>query len=159
MSNWLWSGNNSPQQLSSGLKFSGIGQQIDVSRTCFAWVLRLFCRQHCLINPLCCSNFFQIMQHDECRVISTLWNHLAFLFNTYWYCFKVIKRYIFHYLMKSIPIPENQSPFKILQFVWYMALSKYSDILFSFCSDFNLKRIRWCLSCIVGQSSFRRNVN
>ena len=79
----------------------------------------LFCRRHSLINWPCYNNLFQLMQHDNFRnlnrVIFTHWKHLQSWLNVFWYCFPVIKRWIFHYLMKSAPIPGNQSSFEILQ--------------------------------------------
>ena len=45
----------------------------------------------------------------------TKWKHLESQFSAVWYCFKVIKQYNFHYLLKSIPIPGNKSSFEILQ--------------------------------------------
>ena len=49
------------------------------------------------------------------RVIFKHWKHLQSRVNTFWYCFPVIKRYAFNYLMKSAPIPGNQSFFELLQ--------------------------------------------
>ena len=70
----------------------------------------------------------------------------------------VSKRYTFHHLIKSTPIPGNQSSFEILQLldVW---LYQNLVILF-FCSVVILiySESRWCLSCVAGQSSFRWNV-
>ena len=41
--------------------------------------------------------------------------------NAFWYYFSIIKRNTFHYLMKSAPIPGNQSSFEILQLfdIWH----------------------------------------
>ena len=66
-----------------------------------------FCRRHSLIKRLCYKNLFQFMQHDNFR-------NLNRLILTHWY-FPVIKRFTFHYLMKSAPIPGNQGSFEILQ--------------------------------------------
>ena len=33
--------------------------------------------------------------------------------------------------------------------VWYAALSKFSDIIFYSCWDFNLRWVRWCLSQVA----------
>ena len=53
-------------------------------------------------------------------VIFTDWKHLQSRVNAFWYCFPKIKRFIFHYFMKSALIPGNQSSFEILQLsdVW-----------------------------------------
>ena len=59
------------------------------------------------------------MQHDNFwnlnRVIFTHWKHLESRVNAFWYCFLVIKRYTFHYLMKPAPIRGNQSSLEIFQ--------------------------------------------
>ena len=49
------------------------------------------------------------------RVVFTHRKHIQFSVNVFWYCFPVIKQYNFHYLMKSAPIPGNQSSFETLQ--------------------------------------------
>ena len=49
------------------------------------------------------------------RVIFTHWKHLESQVIAFWYCFPVIKQYTFHYLMKSVPTPGNQSSFEIFQ--------------------------------------------
>ena len=67
-----------------------------------------FCRRHSLMNRSCYNNLFQFMQHDNFRnlnrVIFTHWKHLESLVNAFWY-----------YLMKSAPIPRNQSSLEILR--------------------------------------------
>ena len=59
------------------------------------------------------------MQHNNFqninRVIFTHWKHLKSRVNAFWYCFPVIKRYTFHSLIKSAPMPGNQISFEILQ--------------------------------------------
>ena len=61
------------------------------------------------------------MQHGNFRklnrVIFTDWKHLESRVNAFWYLFSVIKRYAFHYFMKLVTIPGNQSSFEILQLV------------------------------------------
>ena len=78
-----------------------------------------FYRRYSLVNQPCYNNLFYFMQHDNFRnlnrVIFTHWKHLQSRVNAFWYCFPVIKRYIFHYLIKSTPITGNQSSFEILQ--------------------------------------------
>ena len=78
-----------------------------------------FCRRHSLMNQPCYNNLFQIMQHDNFWNLNgvnfTKWKHLESQFSAVWCCFKVIKQYNFHYLLKSIPIPGNKSSFEILQ--------------------------------------------
>ena len=78
-----------------------------------------FCREHSLMNRPYYNKLFQIIQHGNSpnlnRVIFTQWEHLESLVNAFWYCFKVIKPYTFHYLMKLVPIPGIQSSFEILQ--------------------------------------------
>ena len=63
------------------------------------------------------------MQYDNLRnlneVIFTYWKHLESQISAIWYCFPVIKRYIFHYLMKSAPIPGNHSSFEIFNCLIY----------------------------------------
>ena len=58
------------------------------------------------------------MQHDKFQnlniVIFTHWKHLESLVNASWYCFPVIQRYTFHYLMKTAPISRKQSSFELL---------------------------------------------
>ena len=46
--------------------------------------------------------------------------------------FPVIKRYTFHYLMKSAPIPGNQSSFEILQL---FDLRRYQSLVILFFSS------------------------
>ena len=74
------------------------------------------------------------MQHENFqnlnRLIFTYWKHLQSRVNAFWYCFPVIKRYTFHYLMKSTPISSNQSSFWNIAIVWYTTLSKFDDIIF-----------------------------
>ena len=95
-----------------------------------------FCRRHSLMNRPYYNNSFQFMQHDNFRnlnrAIFTHWKHLEFRINAFWYCFPVIKRYTFQYLMKLAPIPGNQSSFEILLLFDIMALPKFSDIFSSF---------------------------
>ena len=78
-----------------------------------------FCMRHSLMNRPSYSNSFQFIQHNNFRnlnrVIFTHWKHLESRVNVFWYCFPVIKRYTFHYLMKSAPIPGNQSSLEILR--------------------------------------------
>ena len=80
--------------------------------------------------------------------------------NALWYCFKWAKQYIFPYLIKSIRIPENQSSFKILEIFDKLRHQRLMIILsfLQFFCNFNLKRIRSCLSDISAQSSFSLNV-
>ena len=77
------------------------------------------CRRYSLMNRPCYNNLFQFMQHDNFRnlnrVISIYWIHLESWVKAFWYCFRVIKKYTFHYLKNSVPIRGNQSSFKILQ--------------------------------------------
>ena len=77
------------------------------------------CRRYSLMNRPCYNNLFQFMQHDNFRnlnrVISIHWIHLESWVKAFWYCFRVIKKYTFHYLKNSVPIRGNQSSFKILQ--------------------------------------------
>ena len=59
------------------------------------------------------------MQHDYFRNLNsasfTHLKHLESRVNDFWYCCPVIKPYTFPCLMKSAPIPGNQSSFEILQ--------------------------------------------
>ena len=84
------------------------------------YVLRLFCRQLSLMKWPNCNNLFQIMQDNNFqnlnRMVFTQWKLSESQANVFWYCLVVIKRYTFHYLMKSVPIPGNQSSFEILSF-------------------------------------------
>ena len=77
------------------------------------------CRRYSLMNRPCYNNLFQFMQHDNFRnlnrIISIHWIHLESWVKAFWYCFRVIKKYTFHYLKNSVPIRGNQSSFKILQ--------------------------------------------
>ena len=76
------------------------------------------------------------MQHDNFRnlnrVIFNHRKHLESRVNAFWYCFPVIKRYIFHYLMKSAHIPGNRSSFEILQLfnIW-----RYQSLVIIFFSS------------------------
>ena len=76
------------------------------------------------------------MQHGNFRninrVIFTHWRDPKSRVNAFWYCFPVIKRYTFHYLMKSAPIPGNQSSFEILQLfdIW-----RYQSLVILFFSS------------------------
>ena len=82
------------------------------------WFYDFFCWRYALINWPCYNNLFQIMQHDNFRnlngVIFTQWK-LKSRIHGFWYCFKVIKQYRFHYFMKLVPIPGKQSSFEILR--------------------------------------------
>ena len=75
------------------------------------------CRRHSLINRPCYNNLFQFMQHHNFvnlnGPIFTHWKHLESRVNTFWYCFTIIKWYIFHYLMKTAPIAGNQNSLEI----------------------------------------------
>ena len=77
------------------------------------------CRRYSLMNRPCYNNLFQFMQHDNFRnlnrIISIHWIHLESWVKAFWYCFRAIKKYTFHYLKNSVPIRGNQSSFKILQ--------------------------------------------
>ena len=59
------------------------------------------------------------MQHENFwnlnRMIFTQRKHLKSRAHGFSYCFPVINRHAFYYLIKSAPIPENQSSFEILQ--------------------------------------------
>ena len=48
------------------------------------------------------------------------------------------KRYTFHHLIKSIPIPETRALLKYYNCLMY-GVSKFSDIIFLFRCDFNLQ--------------------
>ena len=78
-----------------------------------------FGRCHSLINQPCYNNIFQFIQHES-RV------------NTFWYCFPVIRRYTFHYLMKWALILGNQSSFEILQL---SAIWRYQSLVTLFFSS------------------------
>ena len=91
----------------------------------------IFCGRHSLMNRLCYINLFQFMQHDNFRnlywVVFVHWKHLESRVIAFWYCFLVIKRYTFYYLMQFAPIPRNQNSFEILQLfdIWrYQSLMK-----------------------------------
>ena len=102
------------------------------------------------------------MQHDNFqnlkRVIFTHWKHLESRVNAFWYCFPAIKRYTFHYLMKQTPILGNQSSFEILQLFDIWHYQSFVILFFSSAVIFNLRWVRWCLSCIAGQSYFRQKL-
>ena len=93
------------------------------------------CRRYSLMNRPCYNNLFQFMQHDNFRnlnrVISIHWIHLESWVKAFWYCFRVIKKYTFHYLKNSVPIRGNQSSFKILQLfdIW-----RYQSLMILFFS-------------------------
>ena len=76
------------------------------------------------------------MQHDNLgnlnRVIFTHWKHLKSRVSAFWNCFPVIKRYIFHYLMKSAPILGNQSSFEVFELfdIW-----RYQSLVILFFSS------------------------
>ena len=58
------------------------------------------------------------MQQENFRNLTRVKNHWKYLepqVNTFWYRFPAIKLYTLDYLMKSAPIPGNQSSFEILQ--------------------------------------------
>ena len=78
-----------------------------------------FGRGHSLIKQPCYNNIFQFIQHES-RV------------NTFWYCFPVIRRYTFHYLMKWALILGNQSSFEILQL---SAIWRYQSLVTLFFSS------------------------
>ena len=90
-----------------------------LKQLCFYKFYDFFCMQHSLMNQLCYNNLFQFRQHNNFqnlnRVIFTHWKHLESRINVFWYCFHVIKRCTFHYLMNSAPIPGNQSFLEILR--------------------------------------------
>ena len=95
-----------------------------------------FCRRHSLTNQRWYSNLFQFMQHENfrnlIRVIFTHWKYLQSRVNTFWYCFPVIKRYVFHYLTKSAVIPRNQSSFEMLQLFDIWRYQSLVILFFSF---------------------------
>ena len=84
---------------------------------------------------LCYNTLFQIMQNDNFwnlkRVIFTEWKHLEHWI-CLWYCFRVIKRYTFHFLMKSVPNPGDQSSFELLHLfdTW-----QYQSLVVLFCDS------------------------
>ena len=55
------------------------------------------------------------LYRDGNRMTLTHWKHLESQYNAFWYCFKVIKQYAFHYMIKLVPGTENQRFFEILQ--------------------------------------------
>ena len=75
------------------------------------------------------------MQHDN------FWNlnkvtfgqrkRLESRVNVFWYCFKVIKRYVLHYLMKSVSIPGSENSFEILQLFDTMRYQSFVVLCFS----------------------------
>ena len=72
------------------------------------------------------------------RVIFIQRKHLKSQVNAFWYCFKVIKRYTFHYLIKSVLILGNQSSFEILQlFVTWQVSPHYFLVLLWLWSKMN----------------------
>ena len=66
------------------------------------------------------------MQHDNFRnlnrVVFTDWKHTDSRVNEFLYCFPIIKRYTLHYLMKSAPIPGNQSSLQLFDTWRYESL-------------------------------------
>ena len=101
-----------------------------------------FCRQHFVIIRPCHSNLLYIMLQDNFRnlnrVIFIQRKHLKSQVNAFWYCFKVIKRYTFHYLIKSVLILGNQSSFEILQlFVTWQVSPHYFLVLLWLWSKMN----------------------
>ena len=96
----------------------------------------IFCKRHSLMNQPCYKHLFQFMQHDNFRnlnrVIFTHWKDLESQDNALWFCCLVFKRYTFHYLMKSAPIPGNQSSCEILQLfdIW-----RYQNLVILFFSS------------------------
>ena len=108
----------------------------------FLWLKQLFffskfydffCMRRFLMNRPCYNNLFQFKQLNNFqnlnRVIFTHWKHLESRINVFWYCFPVIKRYTFHYLMKSAPIPRNQSSLEIL---WLLDIWRYQSLVILF---------------------------
>ena len=103
------------------------------------------------------TNFIIVVYSKLCNI----WNLISVIFTwkkyleswvkVFWDCFKGSKLYFFHYFMKSVPIPGNQSSFEMLQTLdtWrYQSLVIFFLVLFYF----NLKLIKWCLFCIAIQS-------
>ena len=77
-----------------------------------------FWRRHSLMNQPYYNNLFQIIHNfwNLNRVTFTQWKHLASRINGFWYCFKVIKQYAFHHLMKLVPFPGSKpEPFWNMQ--------------------------------------------
>ena len=76
------------------------------------------------------------MQDDNFRNLSrvtfTHWKGLESRVSSFRSCFLVIKRYTFYYMMKSAPIPGNQSSFEILQLfdIW-----RYQSLVILFYSS------------------------
>ena len=58
-----------------------------------------FFRRYSLMNRESCNNLFRLMQHDNFRNLNRLifihWKHFESRVDAFWYCFPVIKRYIF----------------------------------------------------------------
>ena len=76
------------------------------------------------------------MQDDNFRNINSVsfthWKPLESRVNAFWYSFAEIKRYTFHYLMKSALTPGNQSYSEILQLldIW-----RYQNLVLLFFSS------------------------
>ena len=96
----------------------------------------LFCMRHSWMNRPCYNNSFQCIQHNNFRnlnrVIFTHWKNLRSRVNVFWYCFSVIKRYTFHYLMKLARILGNQSSLEILLLFDIWPCQKLVILFFNF---------------------------
>ena len=77
------------------------------------------------------------MQYENLRNVNKVIFYLLKTFESrviaFWYCFPVIKRYTFHYLMISAPIAGNQNSFEIFQlfYIW-----RYLSLVILFFSSF-----------------------
>ena len=93
-----------------------------VMLTCYCFFISFMTSFVCgnsLMNWLCYNDFIQFMLHDNFRnsnkLIFTHWKHLEPRVNAFWNWFSAVKRYTFHYFVKSASIPGNQSSFEVLQ--------------------------------------------
>ena len=98
---------------------------MSVKYVCYAVTIAVFydffCRWHSMMNWPCYNKFFG----NVIRVIFTQWKHLEPSVNvSNWYCFKAVKRYICHYLMKSVSIPRNQSFYEIFSCLMHGDITK-----------------------------------
>lgn len=126
---------------------------MSVKYVCYAVTIAVFydffCRWHSMMNWPCYNKFFG----NVIRVIFTQWKHLEPRVNvSNWYCFKAVKRYICHYLMKSVSIPRNG--------LWNIQLSdawwyyKISDIK-SLQVDSNPQPLRFKTNILLCKLSYR----
>ena len=110
--------------ITRNLKVDGYQSNVNVMLKQFLLFCKfydVFCGPNSFMNRPCFNNLFQIMQYDNFRnlnsVIFTQWKHLETRVDAFWYYFKEIKWYTFHYLKKRFQFQEIRALLKHWNFL------------------------------------------